>query len=75
MPAVLLVTGAGQSAYGYANSCMEAMCQERRAAGLPAVSIQWPILAHLGYAANNEVRAALSCPKSTARHSCRHKPP
>lgn len=35
---------------------MEAMCQERRLAGLPAVSIQWPIIAHLGYAANNEVR-------------------
>ena len=49
---------AGQTAYGYANSCMELLCQQRRADGLPAVSIQWPIIAHIGVAASKEV----SCP-------------
>jgi acyl transferase domain-containing protein/NADPH:quinone reductase-like Zn-dependent oxidoreductase/acyl carrier protein len=41
----------GQSAYGAANSFLDALVSERRRQGLPGVSIQWPAVSGVGMAA------------------------
>ena len=32
---------AGQTNYGYSNSVMERICEERQSSGLPGLAIQW----------------------------------
>ncbi|GFT94653.1 fatty acid synthase [Trichonephila clavipes] len=39
---------AGQTNYGYANSVMERVCEERRSAGLHGLTIQWGIIGEVG---------------------------
>ncbi|GFW58514.1 fatty acid synthase [Trichonephila clavipes] len=39
---------AGQTNYGYANSVMERVCEERRSAGLHGLAIQWGIIGEVG---------------------------
>ncbi|GFT12101.1 fatty acid synthase [Nephila pilipes] len=39
---------AGQTNYGYANSVMERICEERRSAGLHGLAIQWGIIGEVG---------------------------
>ena len=41
---------AGQTNYGYANSVMERVCEERRGAGLPGLAIQWGAIGDVGIA-------------------------
>jgi len=38
----------GQSNYGYANSIMERICEQRKIDGLPALAIQWGPVADVG---------------------------
>ena len=40
---------AGQSNYGFANSALDFMCESRLAEGLPALSIQWGVIGHVGF--------------------------
>ena len=44
---------AGQTNYGYANSVMERLCEERRKAGLPGLAIQWGAIGDVGIAVEN----------------------
>ncbi|GFS62651.1 fatty acid synthase [Trichonephila inaurata madagascariensis] len=39
---------AGQTNYGYANSVMERVCEERRSAGLHGLAVQWGIIGEVG---------------------------
>ncbi|GFS52214.1 fatty acid synthase [Trichonephila inaurata madagascariensis] len=39
---------AGQTNYGYANSVMERVCEDRRSAGLHGLAIQWGIIGEVG---------------------------
>ncbi|XP_054714096.1 fatty acid synthase-like [Uloborus diversus] len=39
---------AGQTNYGYANSVMERVCEQRRAAGLHGLAVQWGIIGDVG---------------------------
>ncbi|KAM6951887.1 fatty acid synthase [Aplochiton taeniatus] len=39
---------AGQSNYGYANSAMERVCEQRRAHGLPGLAVQWGAIGDVG---------------------------
>ncbi|CAL1296657.1 unnamed protein product [Larinioides sclopetarius] len=39
---------AGQTNYGYANSVMERICEERAKAGLPSLAIQWGTIGDVG---------------------------
>lgn len=39
---------AGQSNYGFANSAMERICEERVKSGLPGVAIQWGAIGDVG---------------------------
>ncbi|GFU53362.1 fatty acid synthase [Nephila pilipes] len=41
---------AGQTNYGYANSVMDRICEERKNAGLHGLSIQWGIIGEVGKA-------------------------
>ncbi|GFS43887.1 fatty acid synthase, partial [Nephila pilipes] len=41
---------AGQTNYGYANSVMDRICEERKSAGLHGLSIQWGIIGEVGKA-------------------------
>ncbi|PRD25642.1 UNVERIFIED_CONTAM: Fatty acid synthase [Trichonephila clavipes] len=41
---------AGQTNYGYANSVMERICEERKSAGYPGLAIQWGIIGEVGLA-------------------------
>ncbi|XP_049874376.1 fatty acid synthase [Pectinophora gossypiella] len=38
----------GQSNYGYANSCMERICEQRQADGLPGLAVQWGAIGEVG---------------------------
>ncbi|XP_053612449.1 fatty acid synthase-like [Plodia interpunctella] len=38
----------GQSNYGYANSVMERICEQRRADGLPGLAVQWGAIGEVG---------------------------
>ena len=40
---------AGQSNYGFANSCLDFLCEQRAGQGLPALSIQWGVIGHVGF--------------------------
>jgi len=42
---------AGQTNYGYANSVMERVCEERRKDGLPGLAIQWGAIGDVGVVA------------------------
>nr|QNU13192.1 fatty acid synthase 1 [Locusta migratoria] len=42
---------AGQSNYGWSNSVMERICEERHSKGLPAVAIQWGAVGDVGLVA------------------------
>ena len=50
----LIVTDAGQSNYGCGSCAMNQLCEMRRAAGLPGLSIAWGPVAHVGYVAEQE---------------------
>ncbi|CAL1283309.1 unnamed protein product [Larinioides sclopetarius] len=39
---------AGQTNYGYANSVMERVCEQRKRDGLPGLAIQWGIIGEVG---------------------------
>ncbi|XP_061181837.1 fatty acid synthase-like [Saccostrea echinata] len=41
---------AGQANYGYANSFMERICEQRQANGFPALAIQWGVIGDVGVA-------------------------
>jgi fatty acid synthase len=41
----------GQSNYGYANSVMERICENRKSEGLPGLGIQWGFVGDVGYTA------------------------
>ncbi|XP_062605841.1 fatty acid synthase-like [Saccostrea cucullata] len=41
---------AGQTNYGYANSFMERICEQRQANGFPALAIQWGVIGDVGVA-------------------------
>ncbi|XP_049941823.1 fatty acid synthase-like [Schistocerca serialis cubense] len=43
---------AGQSNYGWSNSVMERICEERHSKGLPALAIQWGAVGDVGLVAN-----------------------
>lgn len=38
----------GQSNYGFANSCMERICEQRRQDGLPGLAVQWGAVGDVG---------------------------
>ena len=40
---------AGQSNYGYANSALDFLCEARATQGLPALSLQWGVIGHVGF--------------------------
>lgn len=42
---------AGQTNYGYANSVMERICEQRRKCGLPGLAIQWGAVGDVGLVA------------------------
>ncbi|CAF4832227.1 unnamed protein product, partial [Rotaria sp. Silwood1] len=44
---------AGQTNYGYANSTMERICQQRQKDGLPALAIQWGAIGDVGMVIEN----------------------
>ena len=44
---------AGQTNYGYANSFMERVCEQRRESGLPALCVQWGAIGDVGVFADN----------------------
>ncbi len=50
----------GQSNYGYANSALERMCEDRRRDGLPAIAIQWGALGDVGFVAREKIENAFS---------------
>ena len=43
----------GQTNYGFANSILERICDQRRADGLPGLAIQWGFVGDVGVAADN----------------------
>ncbi|CAH1641071.1 unnamed protein product [Spodoptera littoralis] len=43
---------AGQANYGYSNSVMERICEERKKFGLPALAVQWGAIADVGLIAD-----------------------
>ncbi|XP_022832191.1 fatty acid synthase-like [Spodoptera litura] len=45
---------AGQTNYGYSNSVMERICEERKEVGLPAMTIQWGAIADVGLVADTQ---------------------
>lgn len=38
----------GQTNYGWSNSCMERICEKRRAEKLPALAIEWGAIGEVG---------------------------
>lgn len=44
---------AGQSAYAYANGCVEQVCRRRRADGMPALAVQWGAVGDVGFVARH----------------------
>ncbi|CAF5042184.1 unnamed protein product, partial [Rotaria magnacalcarata] len=44
---------AGQTNYGYANSTMERICEQRQKDGLPGLAIQWGAIGDVGMVIEN----------------------
>lgn len=43
----------GQTNYGYANACLDALSESRKSRGLPSLSVQWGVIDHVGVADKN----------------------
>ena len=41
---------AGQTNYGHANMCLNALSEQRRKEGLPSLAVQWGVIDHVGMA-------------------------
>ncbi|KAJ8049572.1 Fatty acid synthase [Holothuria leucospilota] len=62
----------GQSNYGFANSAMERICENRREEQLPALAIQWGVIGDVGVVADSETgndTVIVGCAAQTL-HSC-----
>ncbi|KAJ8035684.1 Fatty acid synthase [Holothuria leucospilota] len=62
----------GQSNYGFANSAMERICENRREDQLPALAIQWGVIGDVGVVADSETgndTIVAGCAAQTL-HSC-----
>jgi len=62
----------GQTSYNFANSIIDSICEQRKHAGLPALSIQWGVIGDVGYVAeksnsNNTIILGLTAQRM---HSC-----
>ena len=50
----------GQSNYGYANTGLDRLCEQRKEQGYPALSIQWGLVGDVGFVQKNADRADLA---------------
>ncbi|MBX2836902.1 MAG: acyltransferase domain-containing protein [Gammaproteobacteria bacterium] len=57
----------GQTNYGYANIGLDRLCDQRKAHGYPALSVQWGIIGDVGFAHENADSAGLVSVNSVAQ--------
>ena len=60
----------GQANYGYANSVMERICEERRKEGLPALAIQWGTVGDAGFVADSVGNVSVAGSSPQKMDSC-----